>query len=188
VFCIEDLCPGVKDKQNTCFISVMDFGAKKALQPYRDAYLHFLKEQVLEQQAMGRQVVLVSFCKVEGDETGIRDLLAILPQSSRTGVQTLCYDGTNWKTICQQISACACLIATRFHSVVLGLSYAVPTVAISYSNKTLQLLKDLGHEADAILPEQLSSLDTPSPITNVCVESLKQAAQRHFEKLDQFLG
>ena len=64
VFCIEDLCPGVKNKQNTCFISVMDFGTKKALQPYRDAYLHFLKEQVLEQQAMGRQVVLVSFCKL----------------------------------------------------------------------------------------------------------------------------
>lgn len=188
VFGVEALCPKAEETKNTCVISVMDFGAKPALAPYKDAYLAFLERQVLQQQELGRRVILVSFSRAEGDENGIRDLLDTLPEENRMAVETLLYDGQNWKEICGQISAAACLVASRFHSVVLGLCYGVPTVAISYSNKTSQLLKDLGLADRAILPEQLQDMTDVAVIDQVDVAPLKEAAERHFAKLDQFLN
>lgn len=187
VFGIEKLCPKAAEKENTCLISVMDFAEKPALKPYKEAYLTFLTKQILQQQELGRQVVLVSFSKAEGDERAIAELLERLP--AKETVETLCYDGYNWQQVCKKISSAACLVATRFHSMVLGLSYGVPTIAISYSNKTLQVLQDLEVAHKAILPEQLETLDASqvSAITDVCIDCLKESAQKHFEKLDQFL-
>lgn len=189
VFGIEKLCPKAEMQENTCLISVMDFGRKPSLAAYKEDYLQFLKKQVLHQQALGRQVVLVSFSQAEGDEAAISQLLEYLPHQSKEAVETLCYDGANWKAVCEKISAAACLIATRFHSMVLGLSYGVPTIAISYSNKTLQVLQDLEVAHKAILPEQLNGLEEEqiSPIADVCTDCLKESAEKHFEKLDQFL-
>ena len=169
-------------------ISVMDFGAKPALAPYKDAYLAFLKAQLLQQQSLGRQVILVSFSQAEGDEKGIADLLSLLPENSKKHIDTLLYNGENWRQICHCISAAGCLIASRFHSVVLGLCYGVPTVAISYSNKTYQLLQDLNLAESAILPEQLVSYTDAPVIEPVDVTALKEAAAAHFAALDQFLN
>lgn len=189
VFGIEKLCPKAEAKENTCLISVMDLGRKPSIAAYKEDYLQFLKKQILSQQAQGRRVVLVSFSQAEGDEAAISQLLEYLPDQSKEAVETLCYDGTNWKAVCEKISAAACLIATRFHSMVLGLSYGVPTIAISYSNKTFQVLQDLGAAHKAILPEQLKDLEDAqiSPITDICTDCLKESAEAHFEKLDQFL-
>lgn len=187
VFGVELLCPKAETTEPTCVISVMDFGAKPTLAAYKEDYLTFLKGQVLAQQALSRKVILVSFSQAEGDEKGIRELMERLPEDSRQKAETLYYNGTNWREICKTISGASMLIATRFHSVVLGLCYGVPTVAISYSNKTTQLLKDLKLEQAAILPEQLCNTHAVSIIESVDVSKLKEDAAFHFAALDAFL-
>ena len=180
VFAIQDLCPAPAEKENTCVISVMDFAAKAALAPYEKDYLGFLRRTIRKQLELGRKVILLSFCKFEGDENTMQTLLREYPQCCALG-----YDGTNYTEICRCIGAAGCLIASRFHSMVLGLAYGVPTVPISYSNKTMQLLQDLGCAELAITPEMLSGAQADRPIAPMDLAPWIEKAQLHFAKLDQ---
>ena len=181
VFAIQSLCPAPARKENTCVISVMDFGANPALAPYEKDYLGFLGRNIQQQLDMGRQVILLSFCQFEGDEVTIRALQGQYPQ-----VTALPYDGTNYAQVCQTIGSAACMIASRFHSMVLGLSYGVPTIAISYSNKTKQLLQDLGYGEHAITPEMLADAQ-PKVIPSLDMTHWAQLGESHFQVLDQLL-
>lgn len=189
VFGIRKICPTPAQKLNTCVISPIDFGAKPDLAPYKKAYLNFLRDRILEQQALGRQVILMSFCRWEGDEKAIRDLKAICEPAVRERLKTVCYDGHNWQGICNTIATASWMISTRFHAMVLGLVYKVPTVVISYSNKIRQLLKDMDREHCAIIPKALSdySADKICPVTDIDVDHWQAQAELHFQKLDALL-
>ena len=181
VFAIQTLCPAPTRKENTCVISVMDFGENPALAPYAQDYLAFLGRNIQQQLDLGRKVILLSFCQFEGDERTIGLLQKQYPQ-----VSTLSYDGTNYAQICQTIGSAACMVASRFHSMVLGLAYGVPTIAISYSNKTKQLLQDLGYGEYAITPEMLADAQ-PKVIPSLDMTHWAQLGESHFQALDQLL-
>lgn len=188
VFDIRKLCPTPTQKENTCVIAPIDFGAKPALAPYKEDYLTFLKDQILEQQALGRRVKLMSFCRWEGDENAIRELLALCPEEARAQIDTIFYDGQNWQMLCAVIGSAAQVIATRFHSMVLALAYAVPTLVISYSNKTRQLLEDMDRGDCAIMPQQLKAPESIRLVTDIDVDYWQTQAEKHFEKLDELLN
>ena len=179
VFGIRSLCPPASQTENTCVISVMDFASHASLAPYAEDYFCFLRRVIDQQTQQGRKVILLSFCAHEGDERAIERLLSQCPQE----VHRLCYDGRNYAQICSCISSASCLIASRFHSVVLGLAYGVPTVPISYSNKTLQLLQDLGQEA--ICPDMLAATTQLHPIPALDMTPWVAKAQLHFAALDE---
>lgn len=189
-FGIRRICPTPVEKENTCIIAPIDFGKKPALVAYKQAYLEFLKARLLEQQAQGRQVILMSFCKWEGDEDAIRELLDLCSPEVKAQVTTLCYNGQNWQELCQCIGSAAYMIATRFHSMVLALAYGVPTLAISYSNKTRQLLQDMDRGECAIMPEELADLPAEklTPVTGIDIDYWQSQADVHFEKLDELLN
>jgi len=187
VFGIEAICPRAEEKRNVCVISVMDFGANPALAPYEADYLAFVTDMIRHQHAQGREVELVSFCAWEGDERAMEKILARCDDPDK--VRLLKYDGQNWRQVCRHISSAACMVASRFHSVVLGLAWGVPTLAISYSNKTVQLLKDMGCGNKAVLPQMLAQLkpETAEYISGLDMTSWRQKAETHFEKLDALL-
>lgn len=189
IFGIEDICPAVAEKTNTCVISLMDFEAKPYLAPYARDYYRFLVEMAQYQQALGRKVQLVSFCRLQGDEKAIEKFLLLCPETLRKDVSTLHYNGTNWKEICQAISAAECVVASRCHSMVLGVAYGVPTVAISYSNKTAQLLADMGYEDVAIMPEGLkdAKAEAAVAIPKMDISQWKAGSEVHFQALDRLL-
>ena len=189
VFGIEDICPAVSQKTDTCVISVMDFYAKPALEPYAGDYYRFLVDMAQHQRSLGRKVQLVSFCKWEGDEQAIERFFQNCPEDLKEHISVLRYDGKNWKEICQAICSAQCVVASRFHSMVLGLAYGVPTVVISYSNKTSQLLADMGWENAVITPDALKETLAAEAISiqGLNMEKWKQGAQAHFEALDRLL-
>lgn len=186
VFGIQALCPAASEKQNTCVISLMDFAAKEALAPYTQDYYDFLIKTVRQQVQLGRNIILVSFCRFEGDESATGQFLSRCPQELHPHISVLHYDGKNWKQVCHCISSAACLVASRFHSVVLGLAYGVPTIPISYSNKTLQLLQDLGLQDAAITPQLLAQAQ-PQAVIAENLSQLQAGAEAHFAILDHIL-
>ena len=189
VFGIRNICPAPAQKQNTCVISLIDFDAKPDLAPYKAAYLQFLRERILEQQALGREVILTSFCRWEGDEKAIRELKALCEPEVLEKLKTLCYDGHNWKELCNAFASASWVISTRFHAMVLGLVYQVPTVVISYSNKIRQLLRDMDRDNCAISPKNLANFPAEQicPVTDIDVKHWQNQAELHFEKLDALL-
>lgn len=190
VFNIQQLCPPATQKENTCVISIMDFSAKPALAPFADAYYHFLLDVATQQQKIGRKIRLISFCKWEGDERAIETFLSLCPPQLRTHIQVECYNGQNWQQICERISAASFLIASRFHSMILGMVYGVPTVPISYSNKTMQVLSDLDREHFAITPQMLSTTaaDQLQPMEDTDISECVLHASNHFLALDAQLA
>jgi colanic acid/amylovoran biosynthesis protein len=124
---------------------------------------------------------------MEGDENAIGQFLKKCPPELAKDVSALYYDGSNYQQLCSCISSAACLVATRFHSLVLGLAYNIPTIPICYSNKALQLLQDLGLEAAAIIPAQLAQAE-PTPVTASGLDRLEAAAEQHFTELDKRLN
>lgn len=189
VFGIESICPRVATHSNTCVISVMDFFSKPGLATYGKEYYRFLVEAALHQQSLGRKVQMVSFCKWEGDERAIEEFFRNCPEEATKDISVLRYNGKNWKEICQAISGAEYVIASRFHSMVLALAYGVPTVVIGYSNKTVQLLADMGQKDLVITPDMLKNVkaDTATAIRDLDISQWKSGAEAHFAALDRLL-
>lgn len=85
----------------------------------------------------GYSIRLFSFCKAEGDEE-ICKMLA----SRIKNAEVINYDGNIHKFLIS-FSECKFIIATRFHAVILGWNFGIPTLPIVYSSKTLNIINDL---------------------------------------------
>lgn len=88
----------------------------------------------------GYSLVLSSFCKEEGDEESVYEMYNLLNSNNVTIIN---YDGTNANAIKRAIAESEYVIGERFHAVVLGLAAGCSVVPVVYSNKTINILKDL---------------------------------------------
>ena len=130
------------------FISVIncsskDEGINKLSQfenRYSDAIISIIKESINKDFS----IVLSSFCRIEGDEEAIEKLLSRLNNEERNAVSVINYCGTNSNDILQAISDSDVVIASRFHAMVLGFAADKPVFPIVYSDKTLNVLNDIG--------------------------------------------
>ena len=104
------------------------------------------------------------------------------------------YDGTNRKQLLEEMSRSAYIIAARFHGMILGLAAGKSVFPILYSDKTKYVLEDLGFQgkyADLRDPDSLrfenAKKNLESEYKIDVTESMKNA-EKHFEKLDEFLN
>ena len=85
------------------------------------------------------------------------------------------------------------IVGGRFHANILGLLLRKSIIPVLYSDKTLNVLKDMNIDAPVIDIRNLKDFDissiTDADLNKVYnVEKEKIDAQRHFEKLDIELG
>ncbi|CUO84083.1 MULTISPECIES: polysaccharide pyruvyl transferase family protein [Clostridium] len=189
IFGIEKLIPANKINPKLCVISVIDFSRNAALLKYKQAYLKFIVKSIEKYSNMGYTVMLVSFCKIEGDEDAIEEIIEMCDESYKDKVKTYLYKGENWKETVELMSSASYIIATRFHSMILGLVYGIPTLPIIYNEKSLNILHDLKCEDCCVKLEELESYDLnkirfakADNINEVKVKSIEQ-----FKVLDNLL-
>jgi len=184
----------VKDKQ--VFVSVIDCAGRDGshgLAAYDEPYVRNMAAVLNGFRRDGYAVVLSSFCKAEGDERGAEKILNAMECENDPSVTTLFYDGTNADELTTAIAQSGYVIATRFHAMILGFAAGRPVLPIIYSDKTANVLKDMGFagisydlrtdgqwEYDAIR----DSYAYPSAMS---IECIVQQAEMHFEKLDKVL-
>ena len=128
------------DKENVV-ISVIDISRHSSDTAVISAYYHLLKEVVLKFTSLDIPVTLVSFCKSEGDEAAIDKLIGLLPDTKN--VSTYFYNGNMEETL-SLFSNASFIVASRFHSMILGISFGKPVFPVSYNCKTTNYLHDLG--------------------------------------------
>ena len=189
IFGIEKLIPAKRNKSKLCVISVIDFARNSSLAIYKNEYIKFIIMVIEKYLGMGYEIMLVSFCKIEGDEDAINEIIAICDESYKDKINIYLYKGDNWIETVQIISGASCIIATRFHSMILGLVYSVPTLPIIYNEKSLNILKDLKCEDCCVKLEELDTYNLdeikfakPKDINDVKIKSVEQ-----FKVLDSFL-
>lgn len=142
----------------------------------------------------GCTLVMASFCKAEGDETAIRRILSAMNCVDDPRITILSYDGTNAQTVTDAISQSAYVIASRFHATILALAAGRPVLPLIYSDKTMNVLKDLAFEGTLFdirenavwdYTESRRNWDQPTPVLS---DTIKVAASDHFRELDKLLA
>ncbi|MGL5377345.1 MAG: polysaccharide pyruvyl transferase family protein [Cetobacterium sp.] len=155
-------------------------------------YFNRLKSLILDILKNGKKVKLMSFCKEERDEEAIVKLLNMIPNEQHKNITKYFYNGDLNEAL-EIISKAESVVATRFHAMILGFVLKKPVFPIAYSLKMTNLLEDLSFEGNFASLDNLKNLSYEKFKENICLteEKLLEAsknAEKHFLKLDEFLG
>lgn len=187
---IESIAPIETERKKRIFISVIDCSKKgKDIKQYTTNYEDFIVRCINYYSEYGYEIVLSSFCKMEGDEDAIDRIIKKLPSNRQSEILILNYNGDNWKEMIDSIKQSEKIIASRFHSMILGMVFGVLILPIAYNKKFEKFLTnfDLSHycvsisDLDAQLPEHINYL-----LFNGS-ENIGESANAHFRKLDELL-
>ncbi len=135
------------------------------------------------------KIVLMSFCKEQGDEIAINK---ILEQIKDCNIEKYFYDG-NINEAVSIIASSSIIVGTRFHANILGILYNKTIIPIAYSDKTINVLKDMKYkgkifdvrEMSKFNVEKLTDEDLKYKLDNI---ELKKEAEKHFYELDLLLN
>ena len=182
--------PEPVDVGENVVISVVDIGARSKNHAVVTAYYELLRDTVEKFNARNIPVTLVSFCRFEGDEQAIDHLLEMV--SDDTNVSTCLYNN-NIQEILSLFSSASYIVASRFHAVILALSFGKPVFPISYNCKTKHYLEDVGFQGryatleelpDTTLEDVLHNYD--NRIITDCTQH-KKYAKNQYRALREYL-
>ena len=188
--------PDVPVKKNQIFISVVSCSGKDAehgLKEIESAYIENMSKILEEYLKEGYHLVFSSFCCEEGDEEEIRNIIDRLRCQDSTKVQTLNYDGTNLIQVLYTLAESEYIIGSRFHAVVLAMAAGRPVLPVIYSDKTKNMLDDLGFTGVVFDLRRNEAWDYEQSRKNldsspfILPEGIRKDSQEHFKKLDEFL-
>ena len=169
-------------------VSVINLEKREKLQKYLETYEDKIVEISDKYAKCGYEVVLMSFCEYEGDEEAIE---RILKKVSNDKIRSYYYRGNIGEAL-NQIASSEIVIGTRFHAVVLGLTFNKKTLPIIYSDKTRNMLEDIGFAGRFVEINEMSSIDFKDINSGLVryggIKKLRKDSERHFEKLDEYLN
>lgn len=138
-----------KDVSNEIGISIIHHLERELLKKHYPEYLEKLIEISKHYIHMGYNVRLFSFCEYEKDMLAINDFINKLTPQERQHIVISNYTGDVLE-ILNQIAGLKLFITSRFHSMILGLKLGVPIIPICYSDKSSNVLNDMGFPKDEI--------------------------------------
>lgn len=184
--------PKIKEvNTNNVVISVIKPSIREHLVNYDEVYYNKIKDIIISLNEKEFQVTLMSFCEKEGDEEAIEKVLELLPKNYSGNVKKHFYKYNIDKAL-EEIANSNFVIATRFHSMILGWLYNKPVFPIVYSKKMTNVMEDVGFNGlyiDLKNIEQLETSDVHKSIKTNIIDISKQIenAEGHFKKLDKLL-
>lgn len=171
-------------KKKEIGISVIYHLERENIKKHYDEYINKLVE--ISKYYINREYIvkLFSFCKYEKDLVAIQDILKGLSNDEIEKVVICEYEGNVTKTL-EELSNLELLIATRFHSMILGFKLNIPTIPICYSNKTRNVLEDFNIE-NIYTFENLNSMDYIN-IPRIFKLKLSYNPLNQFKELDKYI-
>ena len=173
-------------------ISIIDLENRIKLKTFENNYIYNIIELIKKAISEKYSVVLFSFCENEGDLKGIQKVMERLPQKYKEAIKIFNYDG-NIEKMLDILSQMQSIIGTRFHSVILSQIFSQGILPVIYSDKTMNILKDIGlldlyidiRENKKI--EDIDFLWNEMINNKISTEKLSMDSENHFKKLDEFL-
>lgn len=179
----------VLDDQGGAIVSVVDcykrFGEKVGL-----AYERAVADLTAGLVAQGLRVKYISFWDTDGDTDVSNRIFKSLPERLKPGVEVVGYTG-NIDEVVGLFARCSTVIATRFHAVILGLLFGKKVLPMAYSDKTLNILKDMDFQGPVIDIREIDQFDVATfdfdsiQVNNV--DAQKALAEKQFQELDKVL-
>lgn len=139
----------------------------------------------------GYDILFMSFCKNEGDEYAIKEIIENMDNVIAEKITVYHYNGNTAEAL-NVIGDSQIVVGTRLHSNILGMLLGKTIIPIAYSKKTINVLEDMNFKGRVIDTNKLEHFDTNtltdddlSYIHDVSSETID--AFKHFEKLDKLL-
>lgn len=186
-------------KKRQIFISVIDCEKRNSgfdiICQKQDLYLELLVRYIELFSSKGYKIVLSSFCEMEGDNIAINKLCVLLSEKKEiTNISVISYNGTNTNELLSAIAESKFMIASRFHATILALVSKIPVLPVIYSDKTANVLNDVGFKGNYIdiriltsKRVEIASLTDFSVSEIDGIEKIKSYSNNHFKKLDLLL-
>ena len=152
---------------------------------YVSKYIELIKSYLEDEF----EVFLFSFCKEEGDEDIIEKISSGLPSNKL--VQKIYYKGNidEFLNIYSKVSLMYC---GRFHAMILSMMFEQQIFPITYSNKMLNVLKDISYEGSTIDLQNFYQINIHDTKKNIAlnyynINQIKFQAEDQFKMLDLLL-
>lgn len=182
----------IEKKEKVVGISTINLEDRPDLRKYTTSYNHKIAKLVEHYIEKGYQIRLFSFCEKEGDLKGLHKIINKVSPQYIDNINIIRYTG-DLLSFLKVFKSCGRIIGSRFHSLILAMVYDQPFYPLIYSEKTSHFLTDLGfshkgcHIRDMkhLNVTDISSLESFSHVKD---KQVFLDANRHFDKLDAFLG
>lgn len=179
----------IKDNNNVV-ISVIECNLK-GLSKEKNEYENLVLELIKLFISKGYNVTLMSFCKKQGDEKVIKSLYKRCSPTERKHIEKFYYRG-NINEALEKIAQSKIVIGSRFHANIIGLLMKKKVIPIAYSDKTINVLKDIEFKGNIIdirdiKKFNIDELEIDKLETILNLDSHINSAKKQFEKLDEVL-
>ena len=164
-----------------------DFKEKELGNNYRENYENTMLDLINFFHQKKYEIILMSFCKEQGDEIAIKRII----KKCKHNIKHYFYDG-NIEEAINIIASSSIVVGTRFHANILGLLYGKVILPIAYSNKTINILKDLNYKGKILDIRNLeefnaSSLTSKDLEYKINISKQIKLSEQHFKKIDEIL-
>lgn len=173
-------------------ISLIDLSDRKDLFKYKEKYLNKILELSYCFINKGFDIVLMSFCKNEGDSRAINEFNRLFQSEKKRHLKSYEYNGFMKESL-SIIKNSTYLVGSRFHAMILGLVLEKPVFSLTYSNKSINVINDLGINNYYTEIKNIEDLNVDSiyeKLSNfpeINLQEYSRSANNQFLKLDQFL-
>ncbi|MEC5272000.1 polysaccharide pyruvyl transferase family protein [Caldifermentibacillus hisashii] len=181
----------IKDVEDRIVISVIKPSFRKNLNGYDEIYYKKIRDFTVYFIQQGYNVTLMSFCEHEGDNEALNNISKLIHEDLSEKVQLYFYTGNIDKAL-YEIAKSKLVIATRFHAMILGWVFSKPVFPIVYSDKMLNVIKDVHFNARYTNFRDLDKVEPSNVHENLKNNTLditneRKNANAQFEILDKFL-
>lgn len=173
----------VSHKEKIVAISVVNISeqSNRNLLQYKNVYIENMISIINFFHRQQYSIMLLSFCEYEGDFLIIEEIV----KKTKYKIAVRQYNGQISEFV-ELLNKSSYIIATRFHAVVLALSYSIPLLPVIYNQKQTNLLNDINYKGEIlnIADNKIIEIEEEMFIT-IDKKSLKLCKKK---SLDHFLG
>lgn len=182
----------VKKIKDTIGISMIELNERMDLKEYREIYLDKIKNIIEKGIDKNKKFTLFSFCEEQGDLKIINELVDIIDNKYKSNIKVVNYAG-NIDEFLTEFEKMENIIGTRFHACILSQVFGQGLYPIIYSDKTYNVLKDIGLDNEYSYIKDLINLDEDN-LFNIISEnkisdlSIFKESKKQFEELDKYVS
>lgn len=187
-FCLDLSSYTIKNEKKAIF-SIIDVSRKFDIST-TEKYENEIKTMTQKLTNDGYKVVYMSFCKYEGDEEASTRIYNKLSVNTQKKVERYNYTG-DIDTPLSIFASSELIIASRFHATILGLIFNKKVLPMAYSDKTINILKDMEFPGTIVDIRKINEFDSNTTdftgIPTMDASDQRLYAEKQFQELDKVL-
>lgn len=174
-------------------LSLIDLSRRNELKKFKDSYINKIAGLANEFVKKNYDVYLMGFCEGEGDKVAINSIMDKLTPKKRMHIIPYIYSGDLYEAL-DLIRGSQGLLGSRFHAMILGWIYKKPVYPIIYSDKSLNVIKDINFKGMFSRIENVEDIEIDAVVKYIMesspIDITKQveSADLQFKMLDRFLN